>query len=93
MSHTNRRLIETYLKIRANDKPKKEVADLTTELAFIFNEFPEAKEYFRARTDMFYQMSLGEKVKKVKKKLVLFLHYGIITSLLKNRQQQKRKRL
>ena len=62
MSHHNRRLVETYLKIRANDKPKKEVADLTTELSFIFHKFPEAEQYFRARTDMFYQMSLGEKV-------------------------------
>jgi len=57
-THKSRQLIDTYLKIR--EAGSADAAHLTTELVFIFDKFPEVKEYFRSRTDLFYRMSLGE---------------------------------
>ena len=54
-------LIDTFVKIRANQNTDKEkdLTNLTFELAKLLEAFPEAEQKFRQRTEMFYQMSLG----------------------------------
>ena len=58
---TTLQLIDTFVKIRANENTDKEkdLTNLTFELAKLLKAFPEAEQKFRERTEMFYQMSLG----------------------------------
>jgi hypothetical protein len=58
---TTLQLIDTFVKIRANQNTDKEkdLTNLTFELAKLLDAFPEAEQKFRQRTEMFYQMSLG----------------------------------
>ena len=58
---TTLQLIDTFVKIRANENTDKEkdLTNLTFELAKLLEAFPEAEQKFRQRTEMFYQMSLG----------------------------------
>jgi len=58
---TTLQLIDTFVKIRANQNTDKEkdLTNLTFELAKLLEAFPEAEQKFRQRTEMFYQMSLG----------------------------------
>jgi hypothetical protein len=58
---TTLQLIDTFVKIRANENTDKEkdLTNLTFELAKLLKAFPEAEQKFRQRTEMFYQMSLG----------------------------------
>ena len=53
-------LVDTYTKIRSNGKKKRELDNLTFELANILQKYPEVRDHFRSRTDQFYRMSLGE---------------------------------
>ena len=58
---TTLQLIDTFVKIRANQNTdkNKDLTNLTFELAKLLEAFPEAEQKFRQRTEMFYQMSLG----------------------------------
>ena len=58
---TTLQLIDTFVKIRANQNTDKEkdLTNLTFELSKLLDAFPEAEQKFRQRTEMFYQMSLG----------------------------------